>query len=75
VGEKSEVVGLWTLIRLWWQARQRDIDLDILWPICLREAGDLDHAKAAFAYHCFNDPAWIALGEERLIAFIDKLEA
>lgn len=67
-------MAVWRLIRSWWHARQRQIDLDILWPICVRGANDLDHAKAAFAVHAFNDPAWRELGEE-LFNFIDRLEA
>jgi hypothetical protein len=68
-------MGIWALIRTWWRARQRAVDIDVLWPILLREAGDLDRAKAAFAFHAMNDPAWLCLGEERIIAFVDKLEA
>jgi hypothetical protein len=55
----------------WWRARQRRIDLEILWPACKEKAADLDRAKAAFAWHAFNDPAWLALGREEIIRFID----
>jgi hypothetical protein len=65
-------MGVWRLIVAWWHARQRRIDLDILWPICRREANDLDHAKAAFAVHAYHDPAWLELGDE-LFPFIDRL--
>jgi hypothetical protein len=65
-------MGVWRLIVGWWHARQRRIDLDILWPICRREANDLDHAKAAFAVHAYHDPAWLELGDE-LFPFIDSL--
>jgi hypothetical protein len=61
------------LIR-WWHARQRQIDLDILWPVCCAEARDLDHAKMAFAVHAFNDTAWTSLGDDKLYAVIDQLE-
>jgi hypothetical protein len=64
---------LWRLILAWWHARQRQIDMDILWPICRREANDLDHAKAAFAVHAYNDPAWLELGEDTLFQTIDRL--
>nr|HEV8010876.1 hypothetical protein [Bradyrhizobium sp.] len=67
-------MGVWHLIVGWWHARQRRIDLDILWPICLKGANDLDHAKAAFAVHAYNDPAWLELGEDRIFQFIDRLE-
>jgi hypothetical protein len=69
------MMGLVALIRLWWQRRQRAIDMDILWPACCAQAPDLDHAKAAFAMHAFNDPAWQALGDEEIVRFIDRLEA
>lgn len=47
----------------------------VLWPVCLRQAPDLDHAKAAFALHAFNDPAWLFLGEDEIERFIDGLNA
>jgi|HubBroStandDraft_6_1064221.scaffolds.fasta_scaffold00530_43 hypothetical protein len=56
-------------------ARLRRMDMEILWPICLKEAKDLDHAKGAFYWHAMHDPAWLILGEEAIVAFIDKLEA
>ena len=59
-------------ITRWWHARQRRIDLDILWPQCLANARDLDHAKAAFAMHAMNDPAWLELGEAG-VDVIDRL--
>ena len=69
------MMGLFTLIRMWWHRRQRAIDMDLLWPICCAHARDLDHAKAAFAIHAMRDPAWLALGEEEVLRFIDRLEA
>ena len=58
----------------WWHARQRAIDLQILWPSCRDQARDLDHAKAAFAVHAFNDTAWTCLGEREVCRLIDELE-
>jgi hypothetical protein len=58
----------------WWRARQRRIDLEILWPACLRLARDIDHARAAFAIHAFHDPAWLALGEDEIVRRIEGLE-
>jgi hypothetical protein len=55
-------------------ARRRNLDMNILWPICLQAANDLDHAKSAFAMHCYNDPAWQELGEDAIFNFIDRLE-
>ena len=63
-----------------WRATQRAIDLQILWPTCKRIAMErhpteaLDYAKAAFAVHAFNDPAWLTLGEDAIVAFIDELQ-
>jgi len=62
-------------------ARRRDLDIQILWPICKQQAnergdergGDIDHAKAAFALHAFNDQAWLVLGEEEIKRRIDAL--
>jgi hypothetical protein len=56
-----------------WHARQRAIDLDILWPSCRDQATTLDHARAAFAVHAFNDPAWIELGEDEIYRRIYEL--
>ena len=56
-----------------WCKRQRVIDETILWPICKARAQDLDHAKAAFAYHAFNDEVWICLGDEEIMRRIDAL--
>jgi hypothetical protein len=58
----------------WWRARQRQIDLEILWPTCKELAPDLDHAKAAFAVHAFNDTAWLCLGADVIVAAIDELK-
>jgi hypothetical protein len=50
----------------WW-ARQRAVDLQILWPTCKGHAPDLDHARAAFAVHAFQDPCWVDhYGEDQL---------
>jgi hypothetical protein len=57
----------------WWHKRQRDIDLAILWPSCRDLAPDLDHAKAAFAAHAFQDAAWLSLGEDEIIHRIGEL--
>jgi hypothetical protein len=58
-----------------WYARLRAIDVQILWPSCVKAAkGNLDHAKGAFAMHAIRDPAWLALGEAEMIRRIDQLE-
>lgn len=67
------MMGVWALIMGWWNARRRQIDIDILLPICLQGANDLDHAMAAFAMHAFNDPAWRALGQRELERRLDAM--
>jgi len=69
----------WLLDR--WRAEQRAIDLRVLWPVCKREAQEadlpgiepLEAARAAFAIHAFNDPAWRRLGDEEIMRRIDDL--
>ena len=61
-------------LRKWWNARQRAIDIEILWPICVENAPDIDQARAAFAVHAFNDPAWRVLGVDVIIESIDNLK-
>ncbi len=61
------------IIMNWWHKRQREIDLQILWPVCRDSAKDIDHAKAAFAFHAFNDKAWTCLGEQKICSLIDAL--
>ena len=57
-----------------WFARLRRIDLKILWPVCKQKAIDLDHAKAAFTLHAFNDEAWKFLGHDEIVKRIDALD-
>jgi hypothetical protein len=68
------ILACWHAIVSIWRSHQRTIDMQILWPICKRETNDLDHARAIFAVHAFNDPAWLALGEEELFDRIDHLQ-
>lgn len=58
----------------WLWARQRAIDLAVLWPQCKEIAPDLDHARAAFAVHAFNDPAWVRYYKDRLVNVIGELK-
>lgn len=61
-------------LRSLWYARLRKIDMDILWPTCRDQAKNLDNARAAFAVHAMNDPAWMFLGEEAACQIIDGLK-
>jgi len=60
----------WSLVRY---AYLRRIDLAILWPIFRKKARDLDHAKAAFAFHAMQDRPWLVLGEDEICRRIDEL--
>lgn len=42
----------------WWQKRQREIDLRILWPSLKAQTGDLEKARLAFLLHARIDAAW-----------------
>lgn len=57
----------------WWRAKQRAMDMEILWPECKRLAPDLDTARAAFVMHAFNDKAWTSLGHDAMFDAIDNL--
>ncbi len=57
-----------------WYKRLRSIDLQILWPCCKEGASSLDHAKASFAVHAFNDRAWMFLGADEVTRRIDGLQ-
>ncbi len=63
-----------TWIRNWWWSIQRNIDMQVLWPACKEQAANLTQARGVFAYHAFQDPAWIEYyGEARLKQVIDEL--
>lgn len=63
-------------IGLWWRQRQRNIDMKILWPVCVQQAPTRPQAQAAFAVHAFNDPAWTKdYTHDQLKLFIDALES
>jgi hypothetical protein len=55
-------------------ARQRAIDMRILWPACIERAPNLDLALTIFRIHCYQDPAWLELGEATINEMLDRLE-
>ena len=58
----------------WWRARQRRIDMQILWPACKQVTDDLDCAKAAFFFHVARDAAWTKeYTTDELVHFVDEL--
>jgi hypothetical protein len=60
-------------LRNWWWARQRAMDLRILWPSCKELAPNLDKAKQAFMMHAINDPAWVRHYGEKLWEAVNAL--
>lgn len=56
-----------------WHRRQRRYDALYLWPAMLREVVDLEHARAAFAYHASIDSAWKHLSAEKTLREMDEL--
>ena len=61
------------LLQFNYNHRRRQIDLQILWPVCRENAPDIDHARVAFAVHVFNDPAWTTLGHDDIARRINAL--
>lgn len=62
------------LYNLWW-ARQRRVDLALLWPACKERTRCLADARRVFAAHTFQDPCWIRYyGKRRLMDVIGKLK-
>ncbi len=62
-------------LQRWFRARQRKVDLKILWPICKEMAEDLDEAKATFMVHVMHDEAWTAdYTEAEAISFVSNLK-
>ena len=52
-------MSIYSWIRGTWQKRQRKLDVEMLWPICLEKAaGDQERALYAFMIHVKQDPAW-----------------
>ncbi len=56
-------------------ARQMPVDVRIQWRAALADQPDLEvHvARAAFAMHAMEDPAWRCLGADRICETIDAL--
>lgn len=64
----------WLCNTLDFDVQRRKLDMEILWPSCVANARDLDHAKAAFAVHAFSDEAWTCLGHDEIYRIIDGLK-
>lgn len=58
----------------WWRKRQRNTDLEILWPACKRKALTLHQAHQVFIVHALNDSAWTTdFTESEILKFIVNL--
>ncbi len=57
-------------IAQWWRKRQRDIDLDVLWPAIKAGASDIETAKTAFLIHAQSEPAWHDLSTHEVLSIL-----
>lgn len=60
-------MGVMRIIMQHWQDRQRQVDIEVLWPACERNSRDVDCARRAFTIHALNDPAWTVLGSVEIL--------
>jgi hypothetical protein len=67
-------VSMISRLRSLWRARQRKLDLQLLWPTCREQAKTLEEAKIAFGFHANHDPAWQELGSAQIARVIDELD-
>jgi len=58
--------------RIWWK-RQRQIDIDILWPACKRCAPTLEDAHKIFMVHAVTQPCWMREYGDKLWHVIQSL--
>lgn len=68
-------IVVWRALRAWWRARQRKLDVEILWPQLCLAADDLENAKRAFAWHACTDPAWLELGPDEIRRQVQSLSS
>jgi|HubBroStandDraft_4_1064222.scaffolds.fasta_scaffold638379_2 hypothetical protein len=55
-------------------ARRRNLDLEILWPACRDNAPNIKRAKEVFYMHAMMDEAWLELGRDEIIRAIERLK-
>lgn len=60
-------------LKAWWKKRQREIDLEILWPSIKSQAPDIQLARDAFLIHASSDPAYDDMTDMQLADYIEKL--
>jgi len=67
-------MGLLGWVRAWQHARRRRLDLKTLWPAIVDRSRTLDEARACFAIHAYNSPAWLALAPVELTRTLHDLQ-
>ena len=72
-GHRREEPSVIVWLRDMWWRRQRSVDLALLWPECKAQATSLDQARAVFAFHAMNDPAWRDFYGDKLQQVISEL--
>ena len=61
-------------IRNYTDKRRRTVDLKILWPCCKEKAPNLELARAAFAFHVYQDEAWTrTYSEDEIQQLVNEL--
>lgn len=58
----------------WWWARQRKIDVQVLWPACKHNAPTLELAQQAFMMHAMQCPCWVRHYGGRLWQVVSRFQ-
>lgn len=66
-------MGLINWARNWWRNKQHQLDVEILWPSCLKESESRDEAKQAFRQHMLMDQAYAGMTEKERQEFLERL--
>jgi hypothetical protein len=65
---------MFTWFGRWYRARQRRIDVKILWPVIKKQVG-IAKAREVFYVHCACDDAWTREYKHAdLVSFIAELD-
>jgi hypothetical protein len=75
------MIWAWTRMCLRWSAalndrwarRQRELDVQLLWPACVKLTGSRGEAEMAFLMHASMDPAWLRLGWCEVMRQVERL--
>lgn len=72
----AKTIDWWRRLRRYNRARNRALDVDVLWPQILRNARGLAEAKNMFLVHAQSDPAWYKeMSNKEIADFVDVMES